>query len=325
MRVKLSAFLQWRLNVLLYRKLGWRLTYRYVLILGSLYYLVNRREKERIEECVEEVFKEGKDKSEIDKLKRGVFQGILAHYYEKLFNAYEDLEALKGFFRTSIRTRGGLEKLDRGLSKGRGVLFVTGHYGGIEYIPMFLALEGYPISVIAKFSTRELKESLYLKTKDLGLRIIDAREETHILNKIIRELRHNRIVFFECDEIEEWRPSKKETISFLKKRVGVDRTINLIQKRAGAVVLFGLLHRASLDDYELLLNDYEGILQSLGKRSYSVGVAILKYFEKLIYIHPEAWYQWNNFAQMRATSALDRKMFRAGVSLPRAAFNDNAV
>ena len=54
-----------------------------------------------------------------------------------------------------------MEKLDKALGQGRGILFVTGHYGGIEYIPIFLALKGYPMSVIAKFSTKQLKEATY--------------------------------------------------------------------------------------------------------------------------------------------------------------------
>ncbi len=41
------------------------------------------------------------------------------------------------FFEKSIETS-HLEELDKALGQGEGVLFVTGHYGGIEYIPIFL-------------------------------------------------------------------------------------------------------------------------------------------------------------------------------------------
>jgi len=312
LRVRLSSFLQWRINVFLYQRLGWRLTYQYLKMLGTIFYLFNREEKQRIKESLEQAFQGRRERSEIEELKRQVFQGILAHYYEKIFNAYEELEKLRGFFEASINTGASLERLEKGLCRGNGVLFVTGHFGGIEYIPIFLALKGYPISVVAKFSTRHLKETLYLKTRDLGLRIIDAGEEKNIVIQIIKELRNNRIVFLECDEIEEWRPSRNESMFFLNKRVGVDKTINLIQRRTDTTVIFGILHRLSLDRYQLILDDYEGILQALGRRTYSVGVAILKYLERLIYAHPDAWYQWKTYAEIgKAYSVLDRKGSRA--------------
>ena len=54
------------------------------------------------------------------------------------------------------------------------------HYWGIEYIPIFLALNGYPMSVIAKFATKQLKDATYLQTKDLGLQLIDTDQESNV-------------------------------------------------------------------------------------------------------------------------------------------------
>jgi len=317
--VKLSSFLQWKINVCLYQRLGWKLTYQYLRLLGTIYYFFNWEEKQRIERSLEQVFEGKRERSKIQELKRQVFQGILAHYYEKIFNAYEELERLRGFFEASISTGTGLVRLERGLSRGNGVLFITGHYGGIEYIPIFLALKGYPISVVAKFSTGHLKETLYMKTKDIGLRIIDAGEEKNTVVQVIKELRNNRVVFLECDEIKEWRPSRNESMLFLNKRVGVDKTINLIQRRTDATVIFGILHRLSLNRYQLILNDYEGILHALGRETYSVGVAILKYLERFIYAHPDAWYQWKAYEEIgRTHSVPGRKRASAqGISLTR--------
>ena len=148
---------------------------------------------------------------------RNVFRGILTHYYGKIFNAYSNISKLRTFFEESIETS-HLEKLDKALGQGRGVLFVTGHYGGIEYIPIFLTLKGYPMSVIARFSTKQLKEVTYLQTKDLGLQLIDTERERNVWGSVIRALKENRVVFIECDEIESWKPSKKENMVFLVKR-----------------------------------------------------------------------------------------------------------
>ena len=301
MSISLSKLLQLRCNVFLYKRLSWEAIFLYIIILGKLYFFFNRKEKYTIEEAVESVFEGRRSKSEMKSIKRNVFQGILSHYYEKLFNAYEKIEGLKMFFEKSIEMP-YLNKLDNALRDGKGVLFVTGHYGGIEYIPIFLALQKYPISVIAKFTTIDLKNRLYSKTHNLGLKIIDASQSNGVLTSVIKELKENRIVFIECDEIEEWKPSQKERIFFLGKMIGVDKTINLIQRRAGAEVIFGILHRFNLEKYSLILKSYQDLLVGFGKNPSSVGEAVLEFFEQYIYSYPEEWYQWKNYIKIQTLS-----------------------
>ena len=301
MKVNLSSFLQMRCNVFLFRKLSWDLCVHYIYFLGKLYFFFNRRERARIAESVEEVFARRRSR-ELETIITNVFRGVLSHYYEKIFNAYEDLQGLKEFFRTRIEAK-DLNKLDHALSRKNGVLFVTGHYGGIEYIPIYLAAHAYPISVIAKFKTQHLKETLYNKTNKLGLRIIDAAEKNTILGAIIHEIKENRIVFIECDEIEEWKPSRAEKMYFLGRMIGVDRTIGLIQRRTGAEVVFGLLHRFTLQKYSLIIKNYRDMgLNGHSDRSL-VGKAILRHLEQYIYTYPEQWYQWKNYSEIKEVFA----------------------
>lgn len=279
-----------------------RFTLFYIMLLGKLYFFVNRKEKYKIEGAVETVFAGLKSRSETNFIKKNVLQGIFCHYYEKIFNAYENIGGLKNFFEASIEAP-FLIKLDSALKNGRGVLFVTGHYGGIEYIPIFLAFKKYPISVIARFKTRELKYTLYLKTKDLGLKIIDAEEKNGTLQSIIQDLNKNRIVFIECDEIEAWKPSQKEVMFFLQKIIRVDRTINLIHRKTGAEVIFGILHRFNLRKYSLVIENCQDLLSRYRKIS-SVGEAVLKCLEQFIYSSPEEWYQWKHYTDIEAFPAI---------------------
>lgn len=320
MKTSLSCFLQWKFNIVVYKVLGWRMAFFYILLLGNLYFYFKRKEKQRIEEAIATAFSDRNCNHKRKFICKNVFRGILSHYYEKLFNAHENVERLEAFFRDHIEA-GCLEKLDVALKQGKGVLFVTGHYGGIEYIPIFLALNRYPISVIAKFATRQLKETLYYKTKDLGLRIIDAGQENNILGSVIAELKANRLVFIECDEIKEWRPSRKEEILFLGKMIGVDKTINLIQRRTGAQIIFGILHRFSMQKYRLIIESYQDLLVELGYTTRSVGEAILKCFEQYVYLYPEEWYQWKNYAEIKIPSVSETRVERVGpLALPKHAF-----
>jgi lauroyl/myristoyl acyltransferase len=289
-------------NLFIYQKIGWNIALYYIMILGRLYFWVKHEEKQKIVASLESVFSTRKEKSQISALTKEVFQGIYAHYYEKLFNAYEGIAKLQTFMEESIESH-GLNKLKAALEKGRGALFVTGHYGGIEYIPIYLALQGYPVSVIIKFSTQHLRETSYARARELGLNVVDAGENKGVLSAVIRELRAKRVVFIECDEMEEWKPSSRDRLFFLGKMVGLDRTINLIHRRTGADVLMGLLHRFSLESYALMVEDYGEILSRAGGKASSVGEAILKSFEQLVYSDPEQWYQWNKYADIEEERA----------------------
>jgi KDO2-lipid IV(A) lauroyltransferase len=295
--MKLSSFLQTKPNLFIYQKIGWKIALYYIMILGRLYFLVRQEEKQKIVASLESVFSTRKKKSEIETITKEVFRGIYAHYYEKLFNAYEGITELRSFMEESIESH-GLNKLDAALEKGRGVLFVTGHYGGIEYIPIYLALQGYAVSVIMKFSTQQLRETSCARASDLGLKVVDAGQGRGVLGVVIRELRAKRVVFIECDEIEEWKPSSRDRLFFLGKMIGLDRTINLIHRRTGAEVVLGLLHRFSLHEYALVIEDHHDILSRIGRKASSIGEALLKSFEQLIYQDPEQWYQWKKYADI---------------------------
>lgn len=292
----LSTFLQWQPNVSLIQKMGWPLAFRYVSLLGSLYYFFHAKEKRKIIGSIQNAFAETKGSREIRTLIRDVFRGILHHYCEKLFNAYESVPNLKAFFDQSIEAP-SLYKIDDALRQKKGILFVTGHFGGIEYIPIFLSLRGYPISVIIKCATDQLKDRLHARANELGIRVIDA-DEGNILGAVIRDLRENRVVFIECDEIEEWKPSKTEKTFFLGKRMGVDKTINLLQRRSGAQVVFGLLHRVSLEKYSFIIKSHREILEKGPVSVSSIGAGLLKVFEQYVWQYPDRWYQWKKFSEV---------------------------
>ncbi len=303
MRLKLNSFLQMKPNLFIYQILGWKIAFYYILLLGHLYFSIKRKEKRKIQIAIRSAFGPIKDDDQIASITRDVFRGIFSHYYEKLFNAYADVQTLKSFFDRFVDSP-TFEKLDKALGRGRGVLFITGHYGGIEYIPIYLAVKGYPISVIAKFATPQLKTTLLRRTEPLGLRIIDAHQKNTILKTVLRELRSNRIVFIECDEIEEWKLSEEHRISFLGSRVGLDRTINILQRRSQSEVVFGVLRRISLREYAFLLEHYDKIFCS-SENVISFGEAALKDLERLILADPKQWYQWKNFFDIASAKPVD--------------------
>jgi len=303
MGISLSSFLQWKFNIYLYLAFGWNIAKIFVFVFGTLYFFFNRKEKERVRNAISEGLGRGDQRAEIEAITRKVFSGILSHYYEKLFIAFERPKKITKFLRQNIDSR-DLEILQGSLSKGNGVIVVTGHYGAIEYIPALLAINGFSVSVIGKFKTEQLKKKVFSQAKIYNIRVIDAENTGNVIAAAFNELRNNRILITQCDEIEEWKPSKREKTSFLGRTTGLDRSINIIQKRTGAEVVFGIIHRYNLRRYKLIMCSYQDMLQGHGHESMlSIGEAVLRLLEKFIFANPEQWYQWKKYLDIEIPSA----------------------
>lgn len=306
MKIDLSRFLQSKVNMFIYSVFGWNMARIWVFFFGKLYFCFNKKEKQRIKDAVMESMGAGKIRRDVRKLTKNVFKGIYSHYYEKLFIAYEKPEKAIRFMKQNI-TDNDMHKLRSLLLKGKGVVLVTGHYGAIEYIPTLLAAQGFDVSMIAKFKTPQLNRKVHEQAKKYGIRLIDGAKAGGVLRAAGRELLENRVLITQCDEIEEWRPSTKKTMSFLGRVTGLDRTINVLQKRTGAEIIFGVIHRYHLGKYELRMLDYPEILSRLEQPyGFSIGEAVLKFLERSIYANPEQWYQWKKYFAIGSGAPLVR-------------------
>ena len=295
MKINLSSFLQWRFNSYIFKKLGWRFTFFYLNILGKLYFFFNIKETWKIKKAVNAVFEDRKNRSEIKSIRRSVFRGILSHYYEKLFNAYCNAETLRTFVETHIESE-SMEAIKQGLSRGKGVLLVTGHCGGVELIPAFLGANNYQVTIVAKFKTEDLRNKSIRQAKKFSAKIIDADNTPNIMKAVFDHLKENRIVITQCDEIEEWKPGRNDSISFLGKPVLLDRTIDIITRRCRAAVVFGVMHRDYNHRYKFIATSQEEMAEKSQRyQDISIGALVLKFMEHYIYKYPEGWYQWKKY------------------------------
>ena len=295
MRFNLSSFLQMRFNFYLIMKLGWDLTYVYIYLLGKLYFFFKRKEKRLIAVAIHAVFGRFKDKSEIKSINKAVLEGIFSHYYEKIFNAFSPAEKLRSFFETHMISS-GLKALDDALQAGKGVLLITGHIGGVEYIPPYLGSQNYPASIVVRFSSSHLRSMSFEQAEHFGVKIIDVDLVPNIMKAISEHLKENRIVVMQCDEIDEWRFSLKDKIFFLGKETYLDRTINILSKRTAAPVVFGVMHRENNHQYNFIATSWDDMAKRFQRTiDTSTGVVVLKFIERYILSHPDEWYQWKKY------------------------------
>jgi len=300
MRLNLSSFLQLRFNFYLMQKLGWTFTYVYIFLMVKLYFFIKRKERRKIALSIQSVFAEKKDPADIKTLNKAVYRGIFAHYYEKIFNAFSPAETLRSFFKSHIEIEGG-DALDEALAGGRGALLVTGHFGGVEYLPLFLSFKNYPVSMVAKFTSEKLRLQSQQKADKFGIEIIDPDKTPNVMKEIIKSLKKNRIVITQCDEIDEWRISRQDKIFFLGKQTYLDKTLNVLSKRAAVPLVFGVMHRDDGHRYKFIATSWERMSQQFQRSNRTtMGEVILKFMEHYIYIHPEEWYQWKKYPAIEA-------------------------
>ncbi len=298
MKVNLSAFLQWPFNIFMCRMLGGRITFFYIRMLGKLYFFFNMKEKWKIKKAVKTVFKGRKNSSELRFITKGIFRGILSHYYEKFINVYYTPKTLRNFFEIHMENE-GLNTIKQELSKGKGILLITGHYGGIEFIPTFLGANNFSVSIVAKFKTKKLRDMTMQQANNFSIKIIDADHTPNIMKAVCNDLRENRIVITMCDEIDEWKPCRRNKICFLGRQIFLDKTINILSKRYGAAIVFGVMHRNFRHRYKFIAMSYEEMAKYFQRSiDMSIGAVVLKSMEHYIYKYPEGWYQWKKYPSL---------------------------
>ncbi len=292
LKLSLSKFLQMRLNIFLFRFLPFSVSRWYLTALGKLYYLLNWREAALIRNTLSFVFRRRSNSQGLKEQINATFQGIFDHYHEKLFVAYSHFKRLLKFLKDRVRLAGE-EDLQAALAAGKGALIVTGHFGAVEFLPGALALNGYPTSMICRFQTNRLRESLGRRAAHVGLELIDA-DDGNIFLAAIKALKQGRILITECDEFDEWRLAPGRQNYFLNCSIPSDRTLDILRKRSGAPVISALVKREGEKNYTLNLTP---VMNGSAPLAWA-GEECLKVLETAIEGSPEQWSQWKTFGKM---------------------------
>jgi len=282
-----------KLNSFLFRFLPFSVSRFYIACLGRLYYLLCWGEKTLIRKTINHVFGRKLPAPNLKRKIKAAFKGIFDHYHEKLFVAYSNFPRLLKFLRSQI-SFSGAENLQAALQDGKGVILVTGHFGAVEFLPGALALNGYPTSMICRFQTNRLRESMGQRAEAVGLNLIDA-DNGNIILAAMKVLKAGQILITECDEFDEWRPDPHRDSYFLNCRLPSDRTLELLRKRSGAQVITALMRRQGDKRYTCNLTPVGNGASPLFPPIHEQCLSVL---EKTVEEFPEQWYQWKKFGKL---------------------------
>lgn len=95
----------------------------------------------------------------------------------------------------------GREHLDSALSKGKGVILLSAHFGNFPLMLGILSLEGYKVSGIMRYMRDEKAEKIFLeKRRKMGVGTIYSQPRKECVEQSIRTLRNNGLLFIPLDQ-----------------------------------------------------------------------------------------------------------------------------
>lgn len=182
---------------------------------------------------------------------------------------------------------------------------VTAHFGAVEFLPLLLALKGYPVTMIVHFKSDRLKQAQQQRADEVGVKLLDPADGPSVLFAALQALKANRILITECDEFAAWRPVSRRFVPFLGFPCPVDRTLDLLHRRYRSPIVMGLACREGKDRYQLPLH----VLAGNGEKSLaeSIGPRALGVLERYIRATPEQWYQWRKVRTIFGMHVLEER------------------
>lgn len=205
-----------------------------------------------------------------------------------MINAYHPTPRLARYLSQQVEIRNETW-LKQAAHEQKGILLVSGHFGAVEYLPLFLSLKGYASAMIMRFKTERLRQECAYRCRQFNVRAIDADQPNAAL-KALQAIKQGHILITLCDEFTHWRPHRDRYIPVLGRRVRVDRTLDVLHRRNRPPACLGLVQRARNGfalQIEPITDGNEPV--RLAERSWPI-------LEGYIRHAPEQWYQWREVA-----------------------------
>jgi KDO2-lipid IV(A) lauroyltransferase len=160
--------------------------------IGKLVFILIPKERRRTLSHLKAAFGEEKSDQELERVGRSVFE----HYGKTLAELALIDKMAKRF--NELVTTSGYEHLDKGLRDGKGIIIVTGHIGNWEIMGGYSAMNGYPLTVIAKKIYYDKYNALLVNLRARMKVETIFRDDS--VKKMLSVLRKNRILGFLVDQ-----------------------------------------------------------------------------------------------------------------------------
>lgn len=149
--------------------------------LGRIGFYLDKKHREIALNNLKASFGDEKISDEINIIAKKVFENLGMNVVEFCRLPYLKKESLGKYIECE-----GFENFKMAYDKGRGVIFLTGHFGNWELMAIFYALKGYPVDIVVRDMDNPLIDEFvrWVRTK-AGNRIISKGRSMRELLKIL--------------------------------------------------------------------------------------------------------------------------------------------
>ncbi len=197
-RVEISRFAGWlglNLCSLIVNLIPFRWLYGFAQRISSLGYRIASRQRKTAWESLGLAFGTDKTSGELEQIARGCFTLMAKSALELIFliDKPKLLEKRVGLV--------GEDNLKSALSRGKGVILVSAHFGNFPLLLSRLSLAGYRVSGIMRPMRDERVEKVFVKKRErYKVKTIYSQPRKACVDATIRALRDNEIVFIPIDQ-----------------------------------------------------------------------------------------------------------------------------
>jgi KDO2-lipid IV(A) lauroyltransferase len=168
-----------------------RIGYALFGFIGSLFFDLFRDAREPLRVNLAHVMR-GATQAQIDVAARGTLRNHLKNYYDFFRAARLSADDIR-----KIVTAHGFENLDAALAKGKGVIFITAHFGNLDIVGQSFALRGYHVTTPAEHVKPEILFQEIVKVRGAkGMKIIAVDGP---LLSLVRALKKNELIGLAAD------------------------------------------------------------------------------------------------------------------------------
>jgi KDO2-lipid IV(A) lauroyltransferase len=176
----------------------------------------------------------------------------------------------------------GRHHLEEALARGQGALLVTGHLGNWERASAWVALAGYPISVVTRDADDEgVNRFVNDIRRSSGVNIIPRGKATR---QIIERLRKGESIGILPDQ-----NAGDAFLPFFGKPAGTNLGVGVIQERTGAPIVPTWCYRSGPCHYRLEFEPALDVPQPTERKGEAAMLQIHGALERAISAHPEQW------------------------------------
>ncbi len=251
-------------------------------LLGRLAYRIDRKRTGIAKENIRMALGDGLTEREVAGIARKVFENLSMTLFEFMRQPWLKPSDLDGYVECV-----GMENLEKALSRGKGTILCTAHFGNWELLGAFLGLKGFPLEIVVREADHPVLEGFiqWVRMRS-GNRIVSKQGA---MRRLIKSLSQNGIAGILLDQ----NATRVEGVfvDFLGKEACTNKGPALLAASSGAAVLPTFILRTG-NSHTVFIGEAIELLDSGDKtRDATENTArFTKAIEEMVRKHPEQWF-----------------------------------